>query len=278
MRYIGIFIIGCIFLLFNSIFVMHEVQQGLVLEFGEIKRVVKNPGLHFKIPFIQNVMYFEKRLIDFDLPPQEVVAGDQKRIVVDLYARYKIYDPLKFYKTMQNLYNAKMKLMIIFQGTLRNVIGANDLNNLLSNKRSIIMDRIQDDIKKACIDFGIEVIDVRIKKADLPKENSEAIFRRMETERQVEAQKIRAEGSETSKVIKSATDKEAAIIIAKSRVKAAEIEGLADAEFLKITSKAYGKDKEFFEFYKTLEIYKKSLSDSVVVIDPKSNQFFDFIK
>ena len=147
MRSIGILIIGCVFLLFNSIFVMHEVQQGLVLEFGEIKRVIKNPGLHFKIPFIQNVMYFEKRLIDFDLPPQEVVAGDQKRIVVDLYARYKIYDPLKFYKTMQNLYNAKMKLMIIFQGTLRNVIGANDLNNLLSNKRSIIMDRIQDDIK-----------------------------------------------------------------------------------------------------------------------------------
>ena len=195
-------------LVFFSVFIIKEVNQAIVLQFGDPKRIIVEPGLNFKIPFIQNVVYLDKRILNLDTPPAEVIASDQKRLIVDAFARFKIVDPLKFYISVGNERVARSRLATVINSRIRNVLGQQELQTLLSKDRSKQMSLIQVGVNAEAQKFGIEIVDVRIKRADLPQANSEAIFRRMQTEREREAKEFRARGAEMAVTITSTADKE----------------------------------------------------------------------
>ena len=201
-------------LVFFSVFIIKEVNQAIVLQFGDPKRIIVEPGLNFKIPFIQNVVYLDKRILNLDTPPAEVIASDQKRLIVDAFARFKIIDPLKFYISVGNERVARSRLATIINSRIRNVLGQQELQTLLSKDRSKQMSLIQVGVNAEAQKFGIEIVDVRIKRADLPQANSEAIFRRMQTEREREAKEFRARGAEMAVTITSTADKEVSVILA----------------------------------------------------------------
>ena len=201
-------------LVFFSVFIIKEVNQAIVLQFGDPKRIIVEPGLNFKIPFIQNVVYLDKRILNLDTPPAEVIASDQKRLIVDAFARFKIVDPLKFYISVGNERVARSRLATVINSRIRNVLGQQELQTLLSKDRSKQMSLIQVGVNAEAQKFGIEIVDVRIKRADLPQANSEAIFRRMQTEREREAKEFRARGAEMAVTITSTADKEVSIILA----------------------------------------------------------------
>lgn len=264
------------FLLFNSVFVVEQIQKGLVFQFGELVRVVDTPGLKFRIPFIQNVVLYDNRLLDYNLPVIEVTAEDQKRIVVDLYARYKVQDPFLFYKTVGNVAGAQNRLATIVPASMRRVIGRVPLSNMLSPERAKIMHEIREEVRRSAQSFGIEVRDVRIIRADLPKENSEAIFKRMESERKQEAKQFRAEGREKALEIRAAADKEKTIMLAEAEKKAQILRGEGDALTAEIFSK-YADYKDFFAFYRSMSAYQEALQsqDTTIILSPTS-EFFEF--
>ena len=272
-------IIISLFLLFltayGSMFVVHQVQQVLVLQFGDPKRVIKDPGLKFKLPLIQNTVDYDKRVLDYDLPVEEIIASDQKRLVVDPFARYKILDPLKFYQTVRNENGIRNRLNSIIIAALRRVVGGVQLSSLLTDKRQSIMSDIRDEVNREAQRFGIEVIDVRIRRADLPEANSLAIYDRMESEREKEAREYRAQGQEASKRIRSIADRDKTVILAQARKKAQILRGEGDAQSIRIYAKAFKKDPEFFAFYRSMEAYKESLSDesTTMVLSPNSDFF-----
>ena len=263
-------------LIYSTFFIVKETHQAIVLQLGEPKKVYKDAGLYFKIPLIQNVHFLDKRVIDIDAPAEEVIALDQKRIIVDAYAKFIIVDPLKFYISVGNERVAQSRLSSIINAKIRGVLGKENLINLISTNRTKLMSQITKDVAEEAKDFGINVIDVRIKRADLPTANSEAIFKRMQTERTREAKEFRAEGFELGQTIKSTADKEATILLAEARKKSQILRGEGDGQRNKIFADAFGRDPEFFSFYRAMQSYEKSLisgSETSLVLSPDSEFF-----
>jgi len=260
-----------------SIFVVKEVNQAIVLQFGDPKRIISQPGLNFKIPVIQNVVFLDKRILNLDTPPEEVIASDQKRLIVDAYARFKIVDPLKFYISVGNERVARSRLSTIINSRIRSVLGKQRLSVLLSEDRIKQMSLIQDGVNTEAENFGIIIVDVRIKRADLPQANSEAIFQRMKTERQREAKEFRARGAEMAVTITSTADKEVAVILANANKTSEIMKGEGDGTRNRIFAEAFGKDPNFFSFYRAMQAYEKALigGDTSLILSPDSD-FFKF--
>ena len=262
---------------FFSIFIVKEINQAIVLQFGDPKRIISKPGINFKIPFIQNVVFLDKRILNLDAPPEEVIASDQKRLIVDAFARFQIIDPLKFYISVGNERVARSRLSTIINSRLRSVLGTQELQTLLSKDRTKQMALIQEGVNTEAEKFGIKIVDVRIKRADLPQANSEAIYRRMQTEREREAKEFRARGAEMAVTITSTADKEVTVILADAEKQSEIMKGEGDAQRNKIFASAFGKDPEFFAFYRAMQAYEKALigGDTSLILSPDS-EFFKF--
>ena len=263
--------------LFFSIFIVKEVNQAIVLQFGDPKRIISKPGLNFKIPFIQNVVFLDKRILNLDTPPEEVIASDQKRLIVDAFARFQIIDPLKFYISVGNERVARSRLATIINSRIRSVLGTQELATLLSTDRAVHMGSIQNDVNTEAENFGITIVDVRIKRADLPQANSEAIFKRMQTEREREAKEFRAQGAEMAAKITSTADKEVTVILANANKQSEIMRGEGDGKRNKIFADAFGRDPQFFGFYRAMQSYEKALigGDTSMILSPDSD-FFKF--
>tara|TARA_B100000886_G_scaffold7758_1_gene4985 strand:+ start:3409 stop:4278 length:870 start_codon:yes stop_codon:yes gene_type:complete len=263
--------------IYFSVFIVKEVNQAIVLQFGDPKRIISNPGINFKIPFIQNVVFLDKRILNLDTPPEEVIASDQKRLIVDAFARFKIIDPLKFYISVGNERVARSRLATIINSRIRNVLGQQELQTLLSEDRTKQMSLIQEGVNNEAENFGISIVDVRIKRADLPQANSDAIFRRMQTEREREAKEFRAKGAEMAVTITSTADKEVTVILADAQKKSEIMKGEGDGLKNKIFADAFGQDPEFFGFYRAMQAYQKALigGETSMILSPDS-EFFKF--
>ena len=262
---------------YQALFVVQEINQAIVLQFGDPKKIITKPGLNYKIPFIQNVVYLDRRVLNLDNPPEEVIAADQKRLIVDAFARFKIVDPLKFYISVGNERVARSRLATIINSRIRSVLGTQELATLLSTDRAVHMATIQNDVNTEAQNFGITIVDVRIKRADLPPANSEAIYARMQTERQREAKEFRAQGAEMAAKITSTADKEVTVILANANKQSEIMKGEGDGKRNKIFAQAFGKDPEFFGFYRAMQSYEKALigGDTSLILSPDSD-FFKF--
>jgi membrane protease subunit HflC len=258
-----------------TLFTVQQTQQALVLQFGDPKRVIKEPGLNWKIPFIQNVEFFDNRILDLDATAQEAIASDQKRLVVDAFLRYKIVDPLKFYQTVRDQRIARQRLSTILESALRRTLGEASFIAILRDEREDLMARITKQVDTNAKDFGIETIDVRIKRADLPEANSQAIYRRMQTERQQEAAQIRAQGEEVSRRIRAEANRKVTVIKAEATRDAETTRGEGDAERNEIFNSAFGKDPDFFGFYRSMQAYEAGLksSDTRLLLSPNTEFF-----
>ena len=263
-----------------SVFIVKEINQAIVLQFGDPKRILLKPGLNFKIPFIQNVVFLDTRILNLDAPPEEVIASDQKRLIVDAFARFQIKDPLQFYISVGNERVARSRLSTIVNARIRGVLGKEELQTLVSKDRARLMDQITKDVNTEAEKLGIRIIDVRIKRADLPQANSEAIYRRMQTERQREAKEFRAEGAEIAQTVRSTADKEVTIILAEANKKSQILKGEGDGLRNKIFADAFGKDPTFFSFYRSMQSYEKALigKDTSLILSPDSDFFKYFGK
>ena len=262
---------------FFSIFIVKEVNQAIVLQFGDPKKIITKPGLNFKLPFIQNVVFLDKRILNLDAPPEEVIASDQKRLIVDAFARIQIVDPLKFYISVGNERVARSRLSTIINSRIRSVLGTQRLQTLLSEDRTKQMALIQEGVNNEAEKFGIKIVDVRIKRADLPQANSNAIFARMQTEREREAKEFRAKGAEMAVTITSTADKEVTVILANAEKKSEIMKGEGDGQRNKIFANAFGRDPEFFAFYRAMQAYENALigGDTSLILSPDS-EFFKF--
>ena len=239
--------------LYSSIFFVHQSQQALLLRFGEPRRVILEPGLQYKAPLIDTVILIDRRILDLDNPPQEVIASDQKRLVVDAFARYRITDPLKFYQSVATVEGAKSRLLPVLNASMRSVLGESTFIEVVRDDRADLMARIKDGMNaEAKNNFGIEVVDVRLRRADLPDANSQAVYQRMQTERQREAAEIRAQGNQASQTIRAKADRDVTVIIAEATSKGEQLRGDGDATRNKIFADAYGKDPDFFAFYRSM--------------------------
>lgn len=266
-------------LLLSSLFTMNERQQGLVLQFGEPKRVIKDSGLNFKIPFIQNVVRYDKRILEYNLPVEEVIAVDKKRMLIDSFARFKIIDPLEFYKTVASEQNVRNRLNANVISSLRRVVGTVTLDELLSSERSNIMDRIKIEVNSAAQRFGIEVVDVRIRRADLPEANSQAIFERMISERVREAKEFRAKGAEAAQIIRAEAEKDRTVLLAEATRKSEILRGEGESKSIAIYANAFEKDSDFYSFYRSMQAYRNVLGEegTTMILSPDS-QFLEFFK
>jgi len=261
----------------SALFTVHQTQQALVLQFGDPKRVVQEAGLHFKLPFVQNAVYVDRRVLDFDAEAQEVILGDQKRLVVDSFTRYKIVDPLRFYQSVGSETVLRGRINTILDASMRKVLGEVPLFTVLSADRAELMNSIRNQANIEAKQFGIDIVDVRIKRADLPAENSQAIYRRMQTEREREAKELRAQGAELAQRIRSRADRERRVIIAEAEKEGEIIRGEGDAQAVRIFADAFGQDIDFFSFYRSMQAYRSALGDdsTSVVLSPDS-EFFRF--
>jgi len=271
------FIVVLAVVAYQGMFVVQEVNQAIVLQFGDPKKIITKPGLNFKIPFIQNVVYLDRRVLNLDNPPEEVIAADQKRLIVDAFARFKIVDPLKFYISVGNERVARSRLATIINSRIRSVLGTQKLATLLSTDRAVHMASIQNDVNIEAKNFGITIVDVRIKRADLPQANSEAIFKRMQTEREREAKEFRAQGAEMAAKITSTADKEVTVILANANKQSEIMKGEGDGKRNKIFAEAFGRDPKFFAFYRAMQSYERALigGDTSLILSPDSD-FFKF--
>ncbi|AXS41303.1 protease modulator HflC [Breoghania sp. L-A4] len=262
---------------YSSLYTIYPTQQALVVQFGEVRRPVTEPGLYFKWPFIQDVIFIDKRILNLDMPSVEAIASDKKRLVVDAFARYKIADPVRFYQTVNNVTQAEARLSTFLQSSLRSELARATFTDVVRDKRAELMEQIRNQIDGSASEIGIDLVDVKIRHADLPEANSQAIFRRMQTERQREATEIRAQGEEQSRRIKSRADRDATVLVAEARRDAEKLRGDGDAERNNIFADAYGRDPEFFAFYRSMQAYETGLNagDTSLVISPDS-AFFRF--
>ena len=270
-----IFVIGLV--VYLSLFTVKEINQAIVLQFGDPKKIVTEAGLQVKIPFIQNVVFLDRRILSLDPPPAEVIASDQKRLIVDAYARFKIIDPLKFYISVGDERVARSRLATIINSRIRSVLGKQSLATLLSEERSTQMSIIQEGVNVEAEKFGITIIDVRIKRADLPQANSEAIYKRMQTEREREAKEFRARGAEMAVTITSTADRKVTVILANAQKQSEIMKGEGDGIRNKIFADAFGQDPEFFSFYRAMQAYETALigGDTTLILSPDSD-FFKF--
>ena len=268
-----------VIVLSESLYTVQQFEQAIVLQFGEPVRVVQTPGLKIKVPFIQKVVYYDTRLLNLDPPAQEIVLGDKKRLDVDSFTRYQIVDPLKFYQTVRTEFQAQSKLEEIVNSSVRNVLGRITLKELLSEKRSQIMTDISEAVKKDAAQIGVQVAEVRIRRADLPIEVLQAINERMKAERERDAKEARAEGQQAAQQIRATADKESTIIVAEAEKKAQIIKGQGDKEATEIWNKAASTDAEFYHFYRSMEAYKNAMADdkNSLVLSPDA-EFFKYFK
>ena len=264
-------------LLFQSIIIVQEINQAIVLQFGDPKKIISKAGLNFKLPFIQNVVYLDKRVLNLDNPPEEVIASDQKRLIIDAITRFQIIDPLKFYISVGNERVARSRLSTIINSRIRGVLGTQELATLLSTERTKQMTIIRNDVNEEAKSFGIKIIDVRIKRADLPPANSDAIYKRMQTERQREAKEFRAQGAEIAAKIISTADKDVTVLLANAKKQSEIMKGEGDGRRNKIFAEAFGRDPQFFAFYRAMQAYEKALigGQTSLVLSPDS-EFFKF--
>jgi len=264
-------------LLFQSIIIVQEINQAIVLQFGDPKKIISKAGLNFKLPFIQNVVYLDKRVLNLDNPPEEVIASDQKRLIIDAITRFQIIDPLKFYISVGNERVARSRLSTVINSRIRGVLGTQELATLLSTERTKQMTIIRNDVNEEAKSFGIKIIDVRIKRADLPPANSDAIYKRMQTERQREAKEFRAQGAEIAAKITSTADKDVTVLLANAKKQSEIMKGEGDGRRNKIFAEAFGRDPQFFAFYRAMQAYEKALigGQTSLVLSPDS-EFFKF--
>tara|TARA_Y100001960_G_C14764853_1_gene876312 strand:- start:2411 stop:3301 length:891 start_codon:yes stop_codon:yes gene_type:complete len=272
---LGIILLGGGIIAFSSLFTVHQTQQALVLQFGNPKRVVKDAGLHFKVPFVQNVIFLDKRMLSYDGTGEEVIASDRKRLVVDAFLRYMISDPLRFYQTVGNERVAQQRLNALLTSSLRQVIGTVPLQSVLTGERAALMGQIAQRVNTEAKDLGISVADVRIRRADLPEANNQAIYARMKTEREREAREFRAQGAEISQRIRSRADREKTVLIAEAQKEAQILRGEGDGNAVRIFAEAFGTDIDFFTFYRSMQAYRESLGgeDTTMVLSPDSDFF-----
>ncbi len=282
---IGLIIVAVIgFLLYLSFFTVDPTQQALVLRFGQVVapigkplRPVTEPGLYWKLPLIDNVEYFDKRILDLNSPPLEVIASDQKRLVVDAFGRYKIVDSLKFFQSVGTVQVADSRLSVILNSAVRRVLGEASFIQLVRDQRAQLMSRITEQVGREALGLGIEMVDVKIRRADLPEANSQAIYQRMQTERQRQATEIRAQGEQASRRIRSEADRTATVIVAEANGQSEQIRGEGEAKVNGLYADAFNKDAEFFAFYRSMEAYQAGLksSDTRMLLSPNS-EFFRF--
>jgi membrane protease subunit HflC len=274
---IGVVLVVGGILAMSSFFIVDQTEQALVLQLGQPRRVIREPGLWLKRPFIENVVDYDNRVLDFEPPHEEVIVSDQKRLVADTYTRYRIVNPLLFYQTVGSEAGVRARLSALVSGSLRRVLGSVTLNDVLSVKRAAIMAQIRDDVAEQAKPFGIEVVDVRLRRADLPEENSQAIYARMQSEREQQARQYRGEGAEAAQNVRANAERERTVILAEAQRDAQRVRGDGDAQSIKTYADAFGQDKEFFAFYRSLQAYRDALNgkDTSFVLSPEGN-FFRF--
>jgi membrane protease subunit HflC len=260
---------------YGSLFTVYQTRLALVVRLGQPVRVVTEPGLNFKFPLIDNVIYVDKRILDLENPAQEVIASDQKRLVVDAFARYRINDALKFYQAVGSVEGANSRLSTLLNAALRRVLGESTLTHVVRDERAALMARVREQLDREAANFGITVVDVRIRRADLPEQNSQAVYQRMQTERQREAAEFRANGSQRKQEIQARADRDVTVLVAETQAKADTIRGEGDAERNRIFAEAFGKDPDFFAFYRSMQAYESGLGhkDTRMVLRPDSDFF-----
>jgi membrane protease subunit HflC len=262
---------------YSSVFIVDMTEQALVVRLGEPIRVITEPGLNFKAPFIDTVINIDKRILDLENPSQEVIASDQKRLVVDAFARYRIKNALRFYQSVGSIQAANIQLTTLLNAALRRVLGEVTFIQVVRDERELLMARIRDQLDHEADGYGIQVVDVRIRRADLPEQNSQAVYQRMQTERQREAAEFRAQGGQKAQEIRSNADREATVIVAEANSTAEQVRGAGDGERNRLFAEAYGKDPDFFAFYRSMTAYENGLksSDTRFLLRPDSD-FFKF--
>jgi membrane protease subunit HflC len=270
-------ILVALILAYSALFTVHQTRQALLVRLGEPVRVVNAPGLHFKIPLIDSVIHIDKRILDLENPAQEVIASDQKRLVVDAFARYRIKDVLRFYQSVGSVERVNQQLSNLLNSALRRVLGEATLTHVVRDERSQLMARVRDQLDTEAQAFGISVVDVRIRRADLPEQNSQAVYQRMQTERQREAAEFRAQGSQRAQEIRARADRDVTVLIADATSTAEQVRGEGDAERNRIFAEAFGRDPDFFAFYRTMQAYEAGLKsgDTRMLLKPDSD-FFRF--
>jgi membrane protease subunit HflC len=274
-----ILVIGLVALLiaYGSLFKVDQTQQALVVQLGKPVRVVTDPGLNYKIPLLESVLTFDRRILDLEAQPQELIASDQKRLSVDAFARYRIVDVLKFYQTLGSIESAKAQLNNLMNSALRRVLGDATFQEVVRDNRAQLMARIREQVDRDAEVYGVSVVDVRIRRADLPEQNSQAVYQRMQTERQREAAEFRAQGAQRGQEIKARADRDVTVLIAEATSKAEQTRGEGDAERNRIFADAFNRDKDFFSFYRSMQAYETSFQrgDTRMLLKPDS-EFFRF--
>jgi modulator of FtsH protease HflC len=266
---------AALIVVYSSLFTVYQTQQALVVRLGQPVRVVGEPGLHVKVPFIDSVIDIDKRILDLEAPAQEVIASDQKRLVVDAFARYRIQEPLRFYQTLGSIQGANSQLAILLNSALRRVLGEVTFTHVVRDQRADLMSRIRELVDHEATSYGIQVVDVRIRRADLPEQNSQAVYQRMQTERQREAAEFRAQGAQRAQEIRSRADREVTVLVADATNKSEQIRGEGDATRNQIFADAFNKDPDFFAFYRSMQAYEAGLkpADTRFLLQPDSNFF-----
>ena len=272
-----IIVLGLI-VFFTTVFTVDERQQVVILQFGDPIRTITEPGLHFKLPVpFQNIVRFDDRLLEYDVSPEEVLSKDKKSLIVDNYVRWKIINPLVFLQTVQAIPTAITRMDDIIYSELRRELGTHNMTEIITETREEIMEKVTENSDKATDQYGIEVVDVRIKRVDLPKENEQSIYARMEAERNRQANKFRSEGDEEAQKIRASTEKDKTIILAVAYKESQEIRGVGEAQALEIYAKTYNKDVDFYEFLRTLETYKKVIDDKTTLVLPADSKLFKML-
>lgn len=276
-RVAAVFCFAAIVLGYNAVFSVYQSQQSLVVRLGKPVQIVTDPGLHFKLPLIDRVITLEKRILDLEMPAQEIIASDQKRLVISAFARYRILDPLKFYQTVGSIPEAKQRLSIFLISTLRRILGQASFIRAVRDERGPLMAAMRDQFDKEAATLGVLIIDVRIQSANLPRQNSEAIYHRMQTERQREAAELRAQGSQRSLEIRARADRDVTVLIAEAMSKSEQLRGEGDAERARIFADGFGKDIEFFTFYRSMQAYETGLRhDTTRMLLQTKSPFFRY--
>ena len=260
---------------YGSLFTVYQTDQAIVVQFGEPVRVVTEPGLHFKWPLVQSVISIDKRILDLENSAQEVIAFDQKRLVVDAFARYRVSDPLRFYQTIGAIEGANARLSTLLNSALRRVLGEATSIDIVRDKRAQLMAAVRTQLQAEAQTFGITIVDTRIRRADLPEQNSQAVYRRMQTERQRQAAEFRAQGNQRSQEIKAKADRDVTVLVAEATSKGEQTRGDGDAERNRIYADAFGRDPDFFSFYRSMQAYEAGLrsNDTRMLLRPDSDFF-----
>jgi membrane protease subunit HflC len=276
---IAALIVVALIVAYGALFTVYQTRQALVVRLGQPVRIVTDPGLHSKIPLIDSVINIDKRILDLENPAQEVIASDQKRLVVDAFARYRITEPLKFYQTVGTVDGANLQLSILLNSALRRVLGEATLTQVVRDQREHLMTLVREQLGAEARSFGIDVVDVRIRRADLPEQNSQAVYQRMQTERQQEAAQIRAQGTQRAQEIRARADRDVTVLLADAQSKGEQTRGEGDAERNRIFADAYGRDPDFFSFYRSMQAYEAGLrpNDTRMLLKPDSDFFRYFV-